>query len=64
MPTVWRLISRGELPKVKIGTSTRVSERAIARFIDQRERYACGVAPCYTPANPNRVGSRIRREAA
>jgi excisionase family DNA binding protein len=45
--TVWRLIKRRELPVVRIGASVRVSDRAIARYIERREVFDGGGKPSY-----------------
>lgn len=37
---VYRLVERGDLAKVKIGAAMRVSEDALAKFIEERTQAA------------------------
>lgn len=40
VPHVYKLAERGDLPIVKIGTSVRITETALAQFIEERTRSA------------------------
>ena len=61
-PTVWRLIRGNQIPAVRIGRATRISEHAVGRFVERRERFDCGAIPA-SPM-PARVVQHVRRPVA
>lgn len=56
-PSVWRLIRANQIPVVRIGRSTRITDHAVDRFIERRERLDCGAIP---PESRDRLDERTR----